>query len=93
MNDGSLTAHEYPLKKIFCSDYEFHIPEYQRPYRWSTDQAVQLLDDLEDALQRNTDPNSPGQGKREPYFLGSLVLVDRGSPASTLSTDSSASQH
>ena len=61
-----LTAHEHPLRKIFSSDFEFKIPEYQRPYRWGTDQALQLLDDLEETLDRGAD---------EPYFLGSLVLV------------------
>jgi hypothetical protein len=63
----SLFAHEHPLKKIFSSDYSFRIPQYQRPYRWGVDQAVQLLDDLEESLDRNAD---------EPYFLGSLVLVE-----------------
>ncbi|WP_405180618.1 DUF262 domain-containing protein [Nocardia sp. NBC_01377] len=63
-----LTAHEHPLRKIFSSDFEFKIPEYQRPYRWGKDQALQLLDDLEETLDR---------GDEEPYFLGSLVLVER----------------
>lgn len=63
-----LTAHEHPLRKIFSSDFEFHIPEYQRPYRWGKDQALQLLDDLEETLDR---------GNEEPYFLGSLVLVEQ----------------
>lgn len=63
-----LTAHEHPLRKIFSSDFEFKIPEYQRPYRWGTDQALQLLDDLEETLDRDDD---------EPYFLGSLVLVEQ----------------
>jgi len=61
-----LTAGEVPLVKIFCSDYDFAIPEYQRPYSWGTEQALQLLDDLVDALDRGGD---------EPYFLGSIVLV------------------
>ncbi|MEU0499381.1 DUF262 domain-containing HNH endonuclease family protein [Mycobacterium sp. NPDC006124] len=63
-----LTAHEHPLRKIFSSDFEFKIPEYQRPYRWGTDQALQLLDDLEETM---------GRGGDEPYFLGSLVLVEQ----------------
>ncbi len=65
-----LTAGEYALRKIFSSDYEFTIPDYQRPYAWGKEQALQLLDDLEGALSRDTD---------EPYFLGSIVLVKRGS--------------
>lgn len=65
-----LTAGEFALRKIFSSDYEFTIPDYQRPYAWGKEQALQLLDDLEGALARDTD---------EPYFLGSIVLVKAGS--------------
>ncbi|MEU6300167.1 DUF262 domain-containing protein [Streptomyces erythrochromogenes] len=61
-----LEAHEMPLHKVFSSDYDFRIPDYQRPYAWQEEQAVQLLTDLAEALDRGTE---------EPYFLGSLVLV------------------
>jgi hypothetical protein len=62
-----LTAHEFPIHKILSSDYEFSIPEYQRPYSWRPPQALQLLADLSDVLERGASD--------EPYFLGSLVLV------------------
>ncbi|MFE5967986.1 DUF262 domain-containing protein [Streptomyces sp. NPDC056463] len=69
-----LEAHEMPLHKVFSSDYDFRIPDYQRPYAWEEEQAVQLLIDLAEALDRGTE---------EPYFLGSLVLVkDSGQPRS-----------
>src|SRR5665811_1063776 len=61
-----LEANVVVVQKIFCSDYDFHIPEYQRPYAWETEQALQLLDDLAESLDRDED---------EPYFLGSIVLV------------------
>lgn len=61
-----LEAHEVPLHKIFSSDYAFAIPAYQRPYAWEVEQASQLLEDLVESLDRDTD---------EPYFLGSIVLV------------------
>lgn len=61
-----LDAGELPLNKILSSDYDFVIPDYQRPYAWTHEHALQLLDDLEDALNRTDD---------EPYFLGSIVLV------------------
>ncbi|KOV81154.1 DUF262 domain-containing protein [Nocardia sp. NRRL S-836] len=61
-----LEAHEVPLRKVFGSDYDFRIPDYQRPYAWEVEQARQLLDDLVEALGRDDD---------EPYFLGSTVLV------------------
>ncbi|MFI8006243.1 DUF262 domain-containing protein [Streptomyces sp. NPDC086010] len=63
---AQLEAREVPLHKVFCSDYDFRIPDYQRPYAWQPEQAQQLLADLEEALLR---------GDGEPYFLGSLVLV------------------
>ncbi|MFE1173118.1 DUF262 domain-containing protein [Streptomyces sp. NPDC058773] len=69
-----LEAHEMPLHKVFSSDYDFRIPDYQRPYAWQEEQAVQLLTDLAEALER---------GSEEPYFLGSLVLVkESGQPRS-----------
>lgn len=64
-----LDAGEYPLRKIFSSDFEFAIPDYQRPYSWGNEQALQLLDDLEASLERDTE---------DPYFLGSIVLVKEG---------------
>ncbi|WP_037912146.1 DUF262 domain-containing protein [Actinacidiphila yeochonensis] len=63
-----LEAHEMPLDKVFCSDYDFRIPQYQRPYAWGADQAEQLLFDLTEAMDG---------GSEEPYFLGSIVLVKR----------------
>ncbi|WP_099332887.1 DUF262 domain-containing protein [Actinomyces minihominis] len=62
----SLKAIEIPLGKLFSNDFDFVIPEYQRPYTWGTDETMQLLSDLKSALERDTD---------EPYFLGSVVLV------------------
>lgn len=47
-------------------DYEFVIPEYQRPYAWGVEETLQLLSDLRGALEHDTD---------DPYFLGSIVLV------------------
>jgi uncharacterized protein with ParB-like and HNH nuclease domain len=38
-----LEAHEVPLHKTFSSDYDFRIPDYQRPYAWQVEQAAQLL--------------------------------------------------
>lgn len=68
MEANQLSAHERPLLKVFSSDYSFSIPDYQRPYRWGTEQALQLLEDLEESSNRDED---------EPYFLGSLVLVQQ----------------
>lgn len=65
-----LAAHEYPLAKIFCSDYQFEIPSYQRPYSWEEDQVGALFDDVRAATARAGE-----EADGEPYFLGSLVLI------------------
>ncbi|MEO6084650.1 MAG: DUF262 domain-containing protein, partial [Umezawaea sp.] len=61
-----LEAHEMALHRVFNGDFDFHVPHYQRQYAWEVEQAVQLLQDLREALERD---------QEEPYFLGSLVLV------------------
>lgn len=41
------------------------IPAYQRPYAWSVELAMQLLDDLQDAQAQHADV---------PYVLGAVIL-------------------
>jgi hypothetical protein len=68
-----IDAGEVQLGKLFTAEYDFTIPDYQRPYAWGKDETLQLLDDLQGSLDRDTD---------EPYFLGSVVLVkEKGVPA------------
>lgn len=61
-----IEAGEVRVGRLFTADYDFTIPDYQRPYSWGRDETLQLLDDLRSALDRDID---------EPYFLGSIVLV------------------
>ncbi|WP_311276895.1 DUF262 domain-containing HNH endonuclease family protein [Methylobacterium sp. WCS2018Hpa-22] len=61
-----ISGAEYPLSKIFSSEFEFIIPSYQRPYAWEVDQASELLDDLCDFCENSNDDG---------YFLGSIVLI------------------
>lgn len=63
---SKIHAAEQPLNQIFSPQFEFSIPDYQRPYAWGGEQTNQLLSDIMEAQQRNPE---------EPYFLGSLVLV------------------
>lgn len=71
---NTLEAHELPLRSIYDDDFQFTIPDYQRPYSWTRDQAGQLLDDLLTALgERSISSGETG----DPYFLGSLVLVKK----------------
>ncbi len=46
---------------------ELSIPEYQRPYKWTEKNAIQLLDDIVDAKDAN----------RERYRVGTLILHRR----------------
>ncbi|AEJ00220.1 protein of unknown function DUF262 [Nitrosomonas sp. Is79A3] len=61
-----ISGAEYPLAKIFSSDFEYVIPSYQRPYAWTVDEASELFDDLFDFYK-----SEPEEG----YFLGSIVLI------------------
>ena len=64
---SEITGHEYPLLKIFSSDFEYHIPAYQRPYAWTAEETNTLFDDLYGFFtSENEDEN---------YFLGSIVLI------------------
>lgn len=68
-----ISGAEYPLAKIFSSEFEYVIPSYQRPYAWTVDQASELFDDLYDFYRSELD---------EGYFLGSIVLIkEEGKPA------------
>ena len=43
---NKIKGNEYTLSKIFSSDFEYHIPAYQRPYAWTTEEASTLFNDL-----------------------------------------------
>ena len=64
--NSKITGKEYPLLKVFSSDFEYHIPAYQRPYAWTEEEAGILFDDLYDFFQNEQNDN---------YFLGSIVLI------------------
>lgn len=58
---------DYPLAKIFSSDFDYNIPSFQRPYAWTEEETADLFDDLYDFYISKSDD--------EQYFLGSIVLV------------------
>ena len=47
----TLEAHDKLIREIFEGSYQFEIPDYQRPYAWTTEQAGELFDDLMSAMQ------------------------------------------
>ena len=66
----TINATELPIVGIFNNNYRFEIPDYQRPYAWTIDQAGELLDDL---LHATRDIRSVRDAP--PYFMGSIVVI------------------
>jgi len=69
----SIEAKELQLVSIFDDDYRFEVPEYQRPYAWTTEQTGELLDDILDAVGTVEEVHDA-----PPYFLGSIVIIKKG---------------
>lgn len=65
---ATIKGKEYPLFKIFSSDFDFDIPPYQRPYAWTEEQTGKLFDDLFEAYKDR-------DLSEDNYFLGSIVLI------------------
>lgn len=66
----TLEAHDKLIREIFEGSYQFEIPDYQRPYAWTTEQATELFDDLVSTMQ-----DAGITGVTSQYFLGSIVLI------------------
>lgn len=55
------------VMKIFGNvDSYYRIPDYQRPYMWTSEQVEQMWDDIYSAME----------DKEESYFLGPIVLIE-----------------
>ena len=77
---SNISAHEYPLRRIFGDEFLYKVPNYQRPYAWEWEHARELFEDVLDASNRV----SPGDAVDD-YFLGCIVVVKSdGDPASEL---------
>ena len=74
----TIEAKELQLKDVFDDAYRFEIPEYQRPYAWTTDEVNDLLDDLLFAMKATANVN-----ELPPYFLGSIVIIKSSSTSPT----------
>lgn len=68
-----INAKEHALSHVFCDDYSFRVPEYQRPYAWTEKETGELLEDILSELDADG-----GRGEDGPsYFLGSIVLMKK----------------
>lgn len=66
----TLEAHDKLIREIFEGSYQFEIPDYQRPYAWTIEQAEELFNDLVSAMK-----DAQASGSTSQYFLGSIVLI------------------
>ncbi len=61
---STIQTHSYTVTQAFQSCF-YRVPEYQREYVWGTDEAVQLLDDINESIG--------GDGKQ--YFVGTVLVA------------------
>lgn len=68
IQEYTIKGEAFYLSKVFSSDFQYFIPDYQRPYSWKEEHINQLFDDLYEFYQHKTD---------ESYFLGSVVVIKK----------------
>ena len=73
----TIKAEELPLGNIFADQFRFRIPDYQRPYAWTTEETAELFDDLKHATDAVMSENGDVE-EASPYFLGSIVIIKKG---------------
>lgn len=84
MSASQIDAKEEYLSELY-DDYYYQIPEFQRPFSWTEENFVDLIDDLTDAYDIGHSSHGElldAEGKLrkdalnayEPYFLGSIIL-------------------
>lgn len=61
-----ISGAEYPIAKIFSSEFQYEVPAYQRPYALTDDETLELFDDLYEFHRTEAEDD---------YFLGSIVLI------------------
>ncbi|EEZ91478.1 hypothetical protein HMPREF0578_0516 [Mobiluncus mulieris 28-1] len=65
------TARVESLQELFCR--KLKIPEYQRPYKWSRRNMANLLGDMQNAMQQQTDFHSK-EGEEFKYRFGTIIV-------------------
>jgi hypothetical protein len=78
MSIAKISGSEYTVSDLFSNKFAFSIPDYQRPYAWTTEHAKELFEDLISSLG----PAGANVQHLNPYFLGSIVVIKGDSPDS-----------
>jgi len=75
--NSKISGAEYPIHKIFSSEFYYVIPSYQRPYAWRTEEAKrdEWLDKIANLVPLSQPKNSAAQNfdferKKRVYFSG-----------------------
>ena len=66
---SAFQAQSMTVGELLAEFNSFRIPQYQRAFAWTTDEAGHLLEDLIDAASDNVDDRD--------YFLGALLFMAR----------------
>lgn len=78
--DRDIRAYDVTVGSLLSSGNRFEIPEFQRAFSWGEEQFLDLIDDIETALQ--TSESEYVENKKissyDPYFLGSIILKKKG---------------
>jgi hypothetical protein len=77
------TTSAVTVSQLFSGSHTYRMPEFQRPYSWPEDRAVQLFDDLETACVMSTSSSATATE----YFLGALIVTQQSSRAPFLVVD------
>lgn len=71
-SDGMFKVDSHSLLELLAQpNMNLKIPEYQRPYRWLSDNVEELWEDIYQAYLNNKYENTEDKN----YFLGSLITV------------------
>ena len=88
MDGSKIEANEEFLNTLY-DDYHYQIPKFQRPFSWTEENFIDLIDDLTDAynigreshqelLDEERELKKDTLNEYEPYFLGSIILNSGG---------------
>lgn len=62
-----MKAEERSIGQVLTDQLRYEIPPYQRPYSWTVGNVEDLLEDIEEAYDKND----------KEYFIGSLITIER----------------
>jgi hypothetical protein len=85
-----ISADQYPVAEVLGDKFVHEIPPYQRPYAWTSEQALQLIDDLREAMTSEGE-EPPRSGRRMQarsswaiFPIGALRLTGTGAAVTAL---------